>query len=306
MLSLDNWLSWGEAEWYVWLQQQTDTRRKVFTADIDEMIASYNRERNSARDYHGRELLELLQNADDAGAENEKKNRVLIELTDKALYVANTGLPFSPAGVKSLMVSDNSPKQLSRTRYIGYKGLGFRSILGWASEIAILSGDLSIGFIEKEAIKAGTSIYEMDEKATASVQNFLAKTGYLPIPTLAFPIPLEDSSALSHEFKTILERSVDYKKDGYDTVISFLLKDPNKTETAVESQIQSFGKEILLFSNYIEKAEFRSPTKKVIWDAAREGNKITVGSGTEAPSRWQVFERHGDVPPEYIGPGQPK
>lgn len=127
-----NWLSWETTDWQAWLEEQVQQRKQIFLTDPDMMTSAYNQERDSARDYCGRELLESLQNADDAGAEKDQSNEVLIELKDDTLFVANTGQPFSPAGIKSLMVSNNSPKQLSRTRFIGYKGLGFRSVLGWA------------------------------------------------------------------------------------------------------------------------------------------------------------------------------
>lgn len=40
-----------------------------------------------------------------------------------------SGVPFSAAGVESLMVSNFSPKKLDRSRHIGNRGLGFRSVL---------------------------------------------------------------------------------------------------------------------------------------------------------------------------------
>lgn len=39
------------------------------------MIGAYERERRSISDYHGREILELLQNADDAGVGYGRPNR---------------------------------------------------------------------------------------------------------------------------------------------------------------------------------------------------------------------------------------
>ena len=169
------WLSWQPDDWKSWLDKQIRQRKQVFLTDPDEMTSAYNRERESARDYYGRELLELLQNADDAGAEQKRANSVYIELEDEALYIANTGQPFSPAGVKSLMVSNNSPKQLSRTRVIGYKGLGFRSVLGWASKIAILSASLEIGFAEEEALKTGKELYDHHEGIKEVADSFLSR-----------------------------------------------------------------------------------------------------------------------------------
>lgn len=108
------------------------------------MIAAYNREVGYTRDYHGRELLVLLQNADDAAETMGSKAKIV--LTPQRLCVANTGKYFAHDGVLSLIVSDKSPKQLDRSRYIGNKGLGFRSILSWTDSPFILSGDLSMTF----------------------------------------------------------------------------------------------------------------------------------------------------------------
>src|SRR6266568_5117973 len=118
-------LGWTESQWEEWIEERLEERRKVYCSDPDELVGSYNREISSAHGYVGREILELIQNADDAGSDYSTPNKMLILLTHDALYLANTGIPFGPDGVKSLMVCDNSPKQLQETRCIGYKGLGF-------------------------------------------------------------------------------------------------------------------------------------------------------------------------------------
>lgn len=89
------------------------------------MIAAYNREGNCTTDYHGREVLELLQNADHASVGEQRSQRASVVLSEDGLCFANTGRPFSERGFKSLMVSDVSPKNNSRNSYIGNRGLGF-------------------------------------------------------------------------------------------------------------------------------------------------------------------------------------
>ena len=124
-MQLNSWLTWSSDEWGNWFKAELQKRRQVFLSDPDELTSSYTRERSHARDYHGREILELIQNSDDAGIGYSQANKLLIKLTDRGLFVANTGIPFSPGGIKSLIVSDNSPKQFLRTKCIGYKGLAF-------------------------------------------------------------------------------------------------------------------------------------------------------------------------------------
>ena len=300
------WLSWQSDDWKSWLDKQIQQRKQVFLTDPDEMTSAYNRERESARDYYGRELLELLQNADDAGAEKKCANSVYIELEDEALYMANTGQPFSPAGVKSLMVSNNSPKQLSRTRVIGYKGLGFRSVLGWASKIAILGAGLEIGFAEEEALKTGKELYDHHEGIREVADSFLSRTKAFPIATLSCPFWLNTNTIGDRHFCAMIGRCKELTNEGFDTCIGFILGNPRKTREKVLEQILSLGKELLIFSNYLERVDIRSQETNVSWHAERKGNKVVVASETEKPSLWEVFSKSDQIPLEYIGPGQPQ
>ena len=52
-----DWLTWQTTDWQAWLEEQIQQRKRVFLTDPDEMSSAYNRERESARDYYGRELL---------------------------------------------------------------------------------------------------------------------------------------------------------------------------------------------------------------------------------------------------------
>ena len=114
----NDWLNWSHGDWAKWLQEQLAKRKEIYKISPDELIASYNREKSHMKEYHGRELLELIQNADDAGLDYEGESKLAIKLTNNALYVANTGIPFSPEGINSLMVSDISPKQFKGLKYI--------------------------------------------------------------------------------------------------------------------------------------------------------------------------------------------
>lgn len=85
--------------------------------------------------YHGRFLIELIQNAHDALFEEEvkgDKGRLEIVIAGEeqpfgALYVANDGLPFTSSNFQHLSrfgQSDKNPE-----KHIGNKGIGFRSVL---------------------------------------------------------------------------------------------------------------------------------------------------------------------------------
>ncbi|MCK4605089.1 MAG: hypothetical protein KAU41_10450 [Deltaproteobacteria bacterium] len=91
--------------------------------------------------YHGRFLIELIQNAHDALFDIEKQKvdkdtpeddgRIEIVITSEppfgALYVANDGLPFTEPNFSSLSRFGQSDKDPEK--HIGNKGIGFRSVL---------------------------------------------------------------------------------------------------------------------------------------------------------------------------------
>ncbi|MCL2101960.1 MAG: hypothetical protein FWH22_09650, partial [Fibromonadales bacterium] len=126
------------------LNELSDKRLETFRNEPKLIKSFYHGENRLKRDYKEREILELLQNAIDAFAENEK-NEILISLLDNKFEISNTGTPFGISGIESLMTSDLSPKD--KNKNIGNKGLGFRSILNWATEVKIFSNNgLSVSF----------------------------------------------------------------------------------------------------------------------------------------------------------------
>ena len=64
---------------------------KTYKDNSDRFIADYNRELELTKEYNGRQLLELLQNADDAAS-----NEVLIDWNKESLKltISNTGESF--------------------------------------------------------------------------------------------------------------------------------------------------------------------------------------------------------------------
>lgn len=93
-----------------------------------------------AESYRARALIELLQNADDAGATTVR----IVEDEDR-LIVANDGRVFTSADVESLCRSGASNKQRG-SGSIGYRGIGFKSVAGLATEVIVLSGDHSFRY----------------------------------------------------------------------------------------------------------------------------------------------------------------
>ena len=85
--------------------------------------------------YHGRFLIELIQNAHDAlfeAGDADTPQRIEIVLAEEespygALYIANDGQPFTPSNFKALSNLGQSDKDPQKS--IGNKGIGFRSVL---------------------------------------------------------------------------------------------------------------------------------------------------------------------------------
>ncbi len=85
--------------------------------------------------YHGRFLIELIQNAHDALFEvgdMDAPQRIEIILAEEelpygVLYIANDGQPFTPSNFKALSNLGQSDKDPQKS--IGNKGIGFRSVL---------------------------------------------------------------------------------------------------------------------------------------------------------------------------------
>src|SRR5438093_10739016 len=98
----DTWIPATAQEWCEWLVREEKRTVAAYRDQPKFLIADYHRERAIARDYEGREILELLQNANDQAAESGQRGRVLIELSPAALIVANTGMPFAVGGVASV------------------------------------------------------------------------------------------------------------------------------------------------------------------------------------------------------------
>lgn len=116
---------------------------------ISRLFSDYAEENKTIKDYNGRQILELLQNADD---ESSTEVEIFFDSSSRLLKVSNIGTPFSEKGFESLLLPNNSPKK-SKKKYIGNKGLGFRSILNWAEHIEIISNGCDVQFSRDIATK---------------------------------------------------------------------------------------------------------------------------------------------------------
>ncbi len=128
------------------------------------------------REYTGRYLFELLQNANDAildwyeksnlsvhNKQGSPRKRVRIQLTSHSLLIGNEGLPFSENNIRALCRLHISTKTASKQ--IGHKGIGFKSVLEVTDCPEIYSDHFGFGFNRDEfAVKVKGVINSTSQK----------------------------------------------------------------------------------------------------------------------------------------------
>lgn len=153
--------------------------------------------------YNNRSFIELLQNADDA---NATKFKIIKDNT--FLYVANNGRIFNAKDVESLCRSASSTK--IRGESIGYRGIGFKSVVGFAKEIHVISGDLEITFSK--------------ERTFHEIPNATR------VPLIRIPHQTIEKDKL-----LISKNAEKLKSEGYSTVFVFTAVTANEIETEYEN-----------------------------------------------------------------------
>jgi len=105
------------------------------------------------QDYQGRYVFELLQNIRDAAlsSENAEHSSAFFLVTETALIVANYGKPFDLESIKSIRSIGLSTK--SSTKYIGHKGIGFKSVFEITENPQIFSGGYQLQFSREKTVQ---------------------------------------------------------------------------------------------------------------------------------------------------------
>lgn len=202
------------------------TYTKTYIDNPSMMLSAYGQENQTVADYNGRQLLELMQNADDAKSDII---RIQLNTANHTLSIANNGTAFSLEGIESLMYTGLSTK--NKAEYIGNKGLGFRSILNWVHQVSILTREVSVRFskaysenyFDKNIANNPTVKKRIDKEIAAKKLS----PGEKPIAALAFPEIITDREK-DHTTKIVL----DYKEEEVDKI---------------ETQLKVISEEILLF-----------------------------------------------------------
>jgi len=246
----------------------------IFKKDYARIIKEYKTEKAITNDYNGRQLLELIQNADDA-----KSDTILIKLNKEKniLSISNKGEAFIKEGYRSLMLSGLSSK--IKKIYIGNKGLGFRSIINWSESVKIHSNNLSVEFSEKIRKETYLKLYDENTRNKISKEFSFSKTT-IPFPFLAIPEIKEYSNG---NFTTTIE--IKYKN------VDWILED-------IINQVKELKPEVLLFLNNIKSIHFEGfedDIQDIIIDGRKEIGKPIKVLGKE----WIVYEKNGELDSKY-------
>lgn len=291
-------------QWFEVLRAEEQKTNKSFLAKPSNLISNYRGELATSRDYEGREILELLQNAADQAKGANISGKVIIELTPEGVLIANNGKAFSVGGVKSLQNAHLSPKRLNQSQFIGCKGLGFRSILNWTRNPIILSGELAIYYSDEvSANKLQELMVESSELADLVHRERDNNRNDIILPKLpfpGFPIPTAMSGSDSQITSFLFERCQYWKSQGYTTVIGIPFEKAESFTKAMQ-QIESLRPEMLLFVPYLDEVQFLLPEKNPsVWSKEGDDDASLVMQDGEPIGIWQLFRTQGNVDKQYL------
>lgn len=108
-------------------------------------------ERYLQQSYEGRYLFELIQNGRDANKLADINGDIIIEVFEDKMVIANTGQPFDERGIESVTLIGNSTK--GTQGFIGFKGIGFKSIVEISDNPSIITQYGTIEFNRKKTKK---------------------------------------------------------------------------------------------------------------------------------------------------------
>lgn len=123
----------------LWCQRLKSILEQIATGETDyEEVA--NLAEHIGADYHGRFLVELLQNAEDQTTKAGISNGLAVVVrTETHIYVLNQGLPFDDRGIRSITSAGISPKRAEES--IGNKGVGFKAVFQVSSTPEIFTAE---------------------------------------------------------------------------------------------------------------------------------------------------------------------
>jgi hypothetical protein len=228
-----------------------------------------------AESYKTRSLLELIQNADDAESTAFGVHRL-----KEGLVVANNGRFFTVEDVEALCRSGSSHKYRGGNT-IGYRGIGFKSVVNLAKRIYVFSGDYSF-FFDRDFTRR-------------------ALPGISEVPLVRVPHPYVEGK----DDKLWKEINKIKSEHNYNTM--FVFQELN--ERMVDLEFLEFDRSSLLFLNNIRQVCFdlegvnrfirveKVPQKKSYLVRIIEADKVDeweILRAKDDPKDMVAFKRFGD------------
>ena len=243
------------------LQELLRKRQELYISHTVEMLAAFNREEELSREYNGRQILEMIQNADDAGADQME---IMLDKENKVLTISNNGVPFSLDGIISILIANVSSKV--STSFIGNKGLGFRSIVFWAKEISVETGGCKIVFSREITRKNLGKEEDVDRMLNKIREDRKLSEGCIPVPMLGIPdlYDIENKErgcTISVKYKNEFEADIESQLDKIDDKTLLFL--PNIKEIIIDGQsiMDADNWDIVRTCSGDLPAEFQNPNR---------------------------------------------
>lgn len=261
------------------IETYKENKIKKYIDDYPEMVAEYQRELETIKGYNGRQILELLQNCDDQYATNVK---IILDTNNNIFSIENDGISFSLEGYRSLFIANLSSK-VDKQKYIGNKGLGFRSIINWSNELEIISNQISLTYsnsLIKDFFENNFSI----EDRNKIKKEFNKADNETPVALLAMPNIKEFGL---HDYATKIQ--INYKK---------------AEEEHILEQLDVIDTDSLLFLNSIQKISLNidGNVKEFTKNAenSEEIENIVITNKAINEVNWKVYALEGEIDKDCI------
>jgi hypothetical protein len=203
-----------------------------------------------AETYAQRCLTELIQNSDDSGA-----TIVDVRVRDNCLIYANNGRHFTIGDFQALCKSALSNKK--RGESIGYRGIGFKSVVNICSSVMILSGELKCIF---------------DRNKTHALLQTKEAVPLIRVPHI-----------LSASENVISTRLIDSNPD---LTTYFVFRGLNKA--ALSQEFDSFSEEHVLFLRSINRLVLKEDKRESLFEITRN-DKVSEGVSALELNRASIY-----------------
>lgn len=262
------------------LRQKIEEKRESLK-NPEQLFSAFSVDQEKTEEYNGRQLLELIQNAVDAGANTVT---ICLKTKENLLEISDSGLSFSVEGIRSLMYPGRSPKRSGS--FIGNKGLGFRSLLNWADCITI---GTEVGTVEFSS-ELAKAFFNETFKDPLEREALLTQNGYpkdfIPVPVLGVP-----------EFTPgIVEKTIriHYREEFEKDIIAQLKSVDDRTILFLR-ELETVWIEIDGDKRTISRHMVVHRTEE--WDKGVSYEEVSIGGKT-----WYTYSISGILEPEYCDP----